>query len=268
MAYLEVEGPRRIYYERYDGSRRPVILVHGWGMSVRCWDLLLPALLDAGHTVVGFDHRGCGLSDKDFDDVSIDAIGSDVVRLVDHLGLDGVVVNGWSLGGAVAVDAAAKLGGRLGGLVLTGGATPRYLQGDGWPHGGTRDVFEQTLAALRDTRPVFLHALAGAVCHADVGAPTIEWMWQIFMQTSPRSDATLRELGDVDHRSVLPTLQAPALLLHGAHDQIVAFDTSVEAAKMLPDARLVEFDGSGHAPFLEESERYRREVLEFLDGLG
>ena len=99
-----------------------------------------------------FDHHGCGHSDKDFDDVSIEALGSDVVRLADHLGLQGVVLDGWSLGGAVVVDAAAKLGGRLAGLVLTGGASPHYLQGDGWAHGGTRDVFDQTLAALRDAR--------------------------------------------------------------------------------------------------------------------
>jgi non-heme chloroperoxidase len=268
MAYLAVDGERRIYYESYAGTRRPVVLVHGWGMSVRIWDTVLPALLEAGHQVVAFDHRGCGHSDKDFDDVSIDTVGSDVVRLVDELGLDGVVLNGWSLGGAVVVDAAAKLGGRLGGLVLTGGATPRYLQGDGWPHGGTEDIFEETLTALRDTRPEFLHGLSQAVCHAPVGTATIEWMWQIFMETSPRADATLRNLGEIDQRETLPGISAPALLLHGVHDAIVAHDIGVEAAKMLPNGRLVEFEESGHATFLEENPKYRRELLDFLSGLG
>ena len=46
----------------------------------------------------------------------------DVVRLVDHLSLDRPVINGWSLGGAVATAAVAKLGERASGLVLTGGA--------------------------------------------------------------------------------------------------------------------------------------------------
>lgn len=268
MAHLAVDGEHRIYYERYRGTGRPVILVHGWGMSVRVWDTVLPVLLDAGHEVVSFDHRGCGSSDKDFDDVSIDAIGSDVVRLVDDLGLDGVVLDGWSLGGAVVVDAAAKLGERAAGVVLTGGATPRYLQGDGWPHGGTDEIFEQTLIALRDTRPEFLHGLSEGVCHADVGRPTIEWMWQIFMQASARADATLRNLGEIDQRETITKLPMPVLLAHGLHDAIVPHDIGAEAAKMIPDARLVDFEHSGHAPFLEESPRYRQELLEFVRSLG
>lgn len=268
MAYLAVEGDRRIYYEHYSGSGRPIVLVHGWGMSVRVWDLTLPALFDAGHEVVSLDHRGCGLSDKDFDDVSIDAVGSDVVRLVEQLGLEGVVLNGWSLGGAVVVDAAAKLGDRLGGLVLTGGATPRYLQGDGFPHGGTPDIFGQTLAALRDTRPEFLHALASGVCATEVGQATVNWMWDIFMQTSARADATLAGLGDLDQRDILPKITVPTLLCHGAQDAIVPHDIGAAAAEMLPDGRLVTFENSGHAPFLEETARYREELLGFLRQLG
>jgi pimeloyl-ACP methyl ester carboxylesterase len=268
MAYLAVEGDRRIYYERYSGSGRPIVLVHGWGMSARVWDLTLPALFDAGHQVVSLDHRCCGASDKDFDDVSIDAIGSDVVRLVEELRLDGVVLNGWSLGGAVVVDAAGKLGDRLGGLVLTGGATPRYLQADDFPHGGTPDVFSQTLTALRDTRPEFLHALASGVCHAEVGQATVNWMWDIFMQTSARADATLAQLGDLDQRDILAKITVPALLCHGANDAIVPHDIGAAAADLLPDGRLVTFDNSGHATFLEETARYNQELVGFLAGLG
>ena len=71
MALLEVEPGQNIYYEHYRGSGTPVVLVHGWGMTVRCWDLTLPALLDAGNEVVAFDERCCGHSDKDFSDASI-----------------------------------------------------------------------------------------------------------------------------------------------------------------------------------------------------
>lgn len=268
MAHLAVDGDRRIYYERYSGSGRPVVLVHGWGMSVRLWDLTLPTLLEAGHQVVALDHRGCGSSDKDFDDMSIGAIGSDVVLLVEELGLDGVVLNGWSLGGAVVVDAAAKLGDRLGGLVLTSGATPRYLQGDGFPHGGTDEIFSQTLTALRDTRPEFLHGLAQGVCHADVGEATVNWMWSIFMQTSARADATLAGLGDLDQRDILPKITVPALVVHGVHDVIVPYDVGKAASELLPEGRLVTFEGSGHGTFLEETARYRQELMGFLAGLG
>lgn len=269
MAHLAVEGDRRIYYERYNvGRGRPVLLVHGWGMSVRVWDSVLPALLANGNEVVSFDHRCCGSSDKDFDDVSIDAIAADAVRLATHLDLRGVVVNGWSLGGAVAVAAAAGLGDRAAGVVSTGGATPRYVQGDGWEHGGTTEVVEQTIAALRAGRPAFLHALAEGVCHADVGVPAIEWMWRIFMQASPRADESLLNLAKVDQRDTVRGLRIPAVVMRGDHDAIVDPQIGAECARMFPNGKLVAFTESGHAPFLEEPEKYCTELVDFVNSVG
>ena len=47
----------RLHYELHgDEVGRPIVLVHGWGMSCRVWDVTLPVLLDAGHEVIG-THR-------------------------------------------------------------------------------------------------------------------------------------------------------------------------------------------------------------------
>ena len=267
MATLTVDGDKSIYYEHYTGAGRPVVLVHGWGMSCRVWDTVLPALLDAGHEVVSFDHRGCGSSDKDVPDTSIAAIAADVVALVDHLGLDHPVLNGWSLGGAVVAEAAGKLGDRLGGLVLTCGATPRYVQDDDYPHGGTVADLDATIAALRADRATFLAGLSGGVCHADVGQAVVDWMWQIFMQAGPRADSALRDLGNIDHRALLPTIAAPALVIAGTHDAIVPFGIAQVAAELLPASTFVEFESSGHAPFLEENARYRDELVRFAGSI-
>jgi pimeloyl-[acyl-carrier protein] methyl ester esterase len=267
MGRLAVGGDRAIYFEHYPGTGRPVVLVHGWGMSCRVWDTVLPALIDAGHEVASLDHRACGQSDKDFTDVSVASIAADVVALVAHLGLDRPVLNGWSLGGAVVAEAAGKLGDNLGGLVLTAGATPRYVQGDGYPYGGTPEILAQTIAALRADRATFLAGLSAGVCHANVGQPVIDWLWRIFMEAAPAADAALADLGNIDHRGLLPTVNSPALVMAGTHDQIVPFDIARVAADLLPNGRLVEFDASGHAPFLEEGDRYRSELLAFCRAL-
>lgn len=267
MATLNVDGDKAIYYEHYSGSGRPVVLVHGWGMSCRVWDTVLPVLLDAGHEVVSLDHRGCGASDKDFTDTSIAAIAADVVGLVDHLRLDRPVVNGWSLGGAVAAEVAGKLGERLGGLVLTCGATPRYVQDVDYPHGGTPADVEATVAALRADRATFLANLSAAVCHADVGQAVVDWMWQIFMQTSPSADAALGSLASLDHRALLPTITAPALVIGGTHDAIVPIGIARTAADLLPSATFAEFEASGHAPFVEENARYCDELVRFAGSI-
>ena len=107
MAYLNTEDARRIYFEYYPGNKVPVMLIHGWGMSCRVWDTTLVALQAAGHAVVSYDQRGCGSSDKDFNEVSITSSARDAVALLAHLGIERAVLNGWSLGGAIAVEAAS-----------------------------------------------------------------------------------------------------------------------------------------------------------------
>ncbi|MFC4948244.1 alpha/beta fold hydrolase [Pseudonocardia sp. GCM10023141] len=267
MALLEVEDGKHVYYEHHAGPGRPVVLVHGWAVNAQCWDTTVPALLAAGHAVVTLDHRACGRSDKDFTDTSVAAVASDVVALVERLDLRKPVISGWSLGGAVAVEAATRLGANLAGLVLTGGATPRYTAAEGWPHGGTTADVEGVLGALAADRPTTFRAVAGAVCAKPVGADVVEAMWLQFLQSGPRADATLRDLAAIDQRTLLPALTCPVLLLSGREDAFVPFDAVAASKELYADARLVEFGGCGHAPFLEDGETYRAELLSFLAGL-
>lgn len=267
MAFLEVEDGRHVYYEHHRGSGRPVVLVHGWGANSRCWDTVLGALRAADHTVVTIEHRACGRSDQDFADTSIGAIAGDVVALVAHLGLQRPVLNGWSLGGAVVVEAARRLGSDLGGLVLTNGATPRYTAADGWPHGGTPDDVEGVLAGLAADRPGTFRAVADAVCAKPVGEPAVLAIWHAFLQAGPAADASLRDLAHIDQRDILPTIDRPVLVTGGHQDGFVPFSAVAASVELFPDARLVEFEGVGHAPFLEDGERYRAELLAYLKGL-
>lgn len=264
MTFLEVEGTRHIYFEHHQGTGQPVVLVHGWGATGRCWDSIAPALLAQGHAVVVLDLRACGRSDKDFDDLSIAALGSDVARLCEHLGLVDPVVNGWSLGGAVAAEAVAALGTQAGALVLTGGASPRYTNTAGWPHGaGVADV-EGVLAAAATDRPTTFRGVASAVCVAPVSQEVEDWLWAMFLEMGPRGDESLRDLAHVDQRKLLGLLEVPVLLLHGRDDAFVPFTGAAAAAELCGDARLVAFDGCGHAPFLEHREQYLVELLGFL----
>ena len=264
MPRLAVEDDRSLYYEHHRGAGPTVLLIHGWGASCRVWDAVTAALVDAGRAVLTYDQRGCGHSDKDFaaNDVALGI--RDAVALVDHLGLDAVVVNGWSLGGAVAVGAAHALGGRCAGVVLTGGATPRYVQAPDFPHGGEAEGVAQTVAALRADRPAFLWQLATAVC-AEEPAPGInDWLRSIFWQTSPAADAALASLAQLDQRAELASLEVPVLSMIGDQDAFVDPAIGRIAAELAPQGRLSEYEGVGHAPFLERAERYRGELLEFL----
>ena len=268
MAYLNVSGERRIYYEHYPAGRVAVVFAHGWGMGCRVWDNTVACLQDAGIGVVTYDQRGCGRSDKDFPDVSIEALGTDLAALCGHLSLAAPVLNGWSLGGAVVIDAAARLGSSLAGVVLTCGATPRYTRTSDFPYGGSPADVAATVAALRADRVNFLKTLYyQGVFSRDVGDDVKHWCWQIALQASPAADASLAALASLDQRALMSRIDAPALVVVGANDAVVAPDIERAAARHLRNAQLLEMHGCGHAPFLEDPVAYHAALLRFVGEL-
>jgi non-heme chloroperoxidase len=263
MAYLTREDNKNVYYEDYGTGDAAIVLVHGWGMGVRTWDYSLPALIAAGFRVVALDHRGCGKSDKDFGDVGINAIAGDVVALVETLGLSRVVLNGWSLGGAVVVAAAAQLEDTCTGLVLTCGATPVYLQKPDYPHGGTDADLAGTLDAMGADRVNFLWALSQGICATEVTPEVERWMWEIFMESSPNAAGSLAELGPMDQRDILASLTMPILSYVAGKDAVVDPDVCRSVAQYNDNVTTIDLPESGHAPFIDETARYNQELITF-----
>ena len=268
MAYLEREDGRRVYYEDLRGPGLPVMLIHGWAMSGRIWDAVTGALTQAGHRVITFDQRGCGLSDKDFTDSSVAALAGDAVALAEALGLTSVVLNGWSLGGAVAAEAAARLGSRCAGLILTCAASPRYTRSADFEHGGTTENVLATVAAAGRNRAVFMRGVVGAVCAIPQEKPTEDWMWSLFMQSTPCADASLADLAHLDQRELLKGLATPVLAIAGGKDVFTPPAIGEAAAALAPKGRLVILTWCGHAPFIEEFDDYMHAVRGFLGELA
>jgi non-heme chloroperoxidase len=262
---IAVEGERSLYVERHGPRAAPTaLLVHGGGCNRRVWDTVVPALLADGRSVVTLDLRACGWSDQDFDAMGIPELGRDVVRVIEALGLGSVDLVGWSLGGAVVVEAALLLGPQLRRLVVVGGATPRFLYDDDYAIGMPAEGLALIRQGLADDRAAFYRGLVGLLFHQD--RPDLRaWCFDIFMSSGVRHDESIASLADVDHRTALKAIDAPTLVCHGRHDQFVALAHGEALVAGLPDARLRVFEESGHAPFLEEPAAFRAELLAFLN---
>jgi pimeloyl-[acyl-carrier protein] methyl ester esterase len=265
MAFYKTGCGRKIHFEHFRGSKRPVLLIHGWAMSTEIWASLIEQLVMAGHEVVAMDHRGCGRSDRDFEDMSIKAIASDAAGIAAKLNLSQTVINGWSLGGMIAAETASRLGERAAGLVLTCPASPRLTPASDFPYGAAPESYTQMPAALATDRAGFFHNIAGAVCAKDVGQAAIDWMWSIFMGSGPFVFQSIVDASDQDQRQLLGELKIPVLAILGGSDVFVQPEIGQQAAACAQNGRTAIFEESGHAPFLEEPDRYIATLLEFLD---
>lgn len=143
-------------------SEPPILLVHATGFHARCWDQVVRHLGD--RRVIAVDMRGHGRSGNT-PPISWDAFGQDLSALVAHLGLEGAVGVGHSMGGHTLVQAAADHPVAFSRLLLVDpvimapefyGAAPSWIEGDEHPTAKRRNnwqSWEEMFERFRDRMP-------------------------------------------------------------------------------------------------------------------
>jgi pimeloyl-ACP methyl ester carboxylesterase len=105
---VEVQPGVALHVWRWDGPRRPYLLVHGLASNARLWDGVAGDLAAAGHAVVAVDQRGHGRSAKPDDGYSVAQCADDLAAIIARLELDQPLVAGQSWGGNVVLQLAWK----------------------------------------------------------------------------------------------------------------------------------------------------------------
>jgi pimeloyl-ACP methyl ester carboxylesterase len=114
--YAELNGVN-LYFETH-GAGRPLILLHGGLGSGEMFGPILP-ILTGRHQVVTVDLQGHGRTADVDRPIDVRLMADDIAALIDHVGLDRPDVVGYSLGGGVALNTAAKFPTKVGRLVAT-----------------------------------------------------------------------------------------------------------------------------------------------------
>jgi pimeloyl-ACP methyl ester carboxylesterase len=264
MPYATCQDGTKLFYEDR-GEGQPVLFVHGWGMNADVWEASVASLGGQARCIT-VDMRGCGRSDKPLGPYPMELYAADAQSLLTELGLTDVAYVGWSMGGALGIFYMRCFGDRVSRLLLVGPASPRYTQAEGFPYGVTLEEFEGFLSALHFNRPQFLLDISRGCFHSEVPEATVQWFWNIFMQNSPQVDSNIADLARSDERESLSRISAPVTVVHGRHDQLVPFEVGQYLADHLPDGRLLEFEASGHAPFIDEQARFEEVLASFVKG--
>lgn len=122
MPYVEREGVRIHYLD--EGSGEPVLLIHGHTFDRRIWDEVAPPLVESGQRVLRPDLRGHGLSTRPVKGYHHSHHAADMAAVLDGAGAGAATVVGYSVGGAIALEMALTMPGRVRGLVLVAPVLP------------------------------------------------------------------------------------------------------------------------------------------------
>ncbi len=243
------------------GTGADVFLLHGWGLHSAVWDGFAEDLAgDVRVTAVDLPGHGGSppqgvFSLSDAVDAVLEAAPSNAVWL------------GWSLGGTVALEAAARCPDRVRRLVLMA-SNPRFVVGADWP-GMDPSVLEQFATGLADDyRGTLQRFLALVARGADGEAGTLRALRRRFAAGEPPDAGALRAgleiLRNTDLRSRLGELTMPVLAVLGERDTLVPVGIRPLLAAALRCGRVETVPAAGHAPFLSHPRVCARLLRDFL----
>jgi pimeloyl-ACP methyl ester carboxylesterase len=253
------------------GEGSPLVLLHGFTDTWRCWDLVLPSL-EREHDVLAptlAGHAGGPpLEGEELDRAIADA----AERAMDEAGFETAHLVGNSLGGFVALELAAR--GRARSVTALAPA-------GGWPQGDP--AMAQTIEYFRTTQELLAQALphVDAIVASPEGRATAT---QAYLSTAEQMSPELirhQMLAAAACPGVMPLIQyalqfgwnldaekieCPVRLVWGTADQILVLPTAAVRFReeWVPQAEWIELDGAGHCPQLD----HPLEAVQLISGFA
>ena len=257
MPYANVNAAR-IFFEQH-GSGQDLILLHGAGGNHLSWWQQVSAF-SANYRVTVYDARGWGLSRGEMA-VGRFSLGTDLVALMEHLGIERAHVVAQSMGGRAVAGLTRLAPQRLKSLVLCGTTA-----------GCTNDRVRELQDELKEARGeggLREHALAKPF---EAANPALAVLYRQINTLNParprgflgRPPATYR--GSM-HEGI-GALGVPVLFIVGEHDLITSPTMIREAQGLIPGAAFHEIKGAGHSAYFERAEEWNGVVSRFLSSAG
>lgn len=243
------------------GSGRPVVLVHGGGLTSRMWGGFIEAA-SPSLRVLTPDTRNHGGTDNPTGTFSYDLAAEDLAGFIAALGLERPVVMGYSDGGIIVQHFLLAHPGVASAAVI-GGATHRvaadqhYMDGmmAFYGYAGRGELPASALDALETNAPQFAGRLR--VLHGGDAAPD---RWRQLHQLAWPVWTTEQ----VTELSEFSAVDVPVLVVLGQNDEFFRPEDALALAQALPQGEIALIPGASHSAFRERPGIFASLVLDFL----
>ncbi|BCJ34784.1 hydrolase [Actinocatenispora thailandica] len=265
--------------EVFGADDAPVLIAHHGapGLGSRAEPRATFAPFADTFRVIVFDARGSGESGGN-EPYTHEQWAADVEGLRQWAGVERFVLAGGSYGGFISMEYAIRHPDRVSALVLRDTSADHSNDDAARRNAAASTRVRIDLAKLdrintgrvrddddlrdcwREILPLYDHVYDPAAVEAKVAATPYRYATHnyAFAHNQPHYDI----------KAQLPTITCPTLVTVGRDDWITPVACSETIVSLIPDARLVVFEKSGHSPQIEEAEQWRRVVREFLHEVG
>lgn len=258
MTDVEANGIR--LHCRFDGNpAAPVmVLCNSIAMDLQMWEPQIPPF-SARFRVLRYDARGHGRSEVPRGAYTLEQLGTDVIALLDALGIDRAYLCGLSLGGLTSLWIAARHPDRVerAAFASTGARI------------GTRELWEARaemvrtggLASLRDLQVSRFFTASFQRRHPDA----VRRAMRAFRSMSEEGYiGACLALRDADLRAMVPEIRVPSLVVVGREDVATPPSDARWLHEHLPGSELVVLDGASHLCNIERPSQFAEAVLAFF----
>lgn len=249
MPYLLDQKQKIFFTKKGHGPPPALLLIHGAGGCHLDWPLEIQRLDST--IVYAIDLPGHGRSEGSGRN-SIAEYAIDVIQLIDTLSLKQVVVAGYSMGGAVALEIGLRRIQGVIGLVLIS-------------TGATLPVGESILNLISTDYPKATDLIVKLSWSRDAPELVTARAKERLLETDQRT--TFRDFSACNTfnvREEIVSIEQPTLVISGSADKMAPIQYGRELADLLPNARLVEIEGGPHMVLLEKPTTVAAVIADFL----
>lgn len=255
MSIIVVDN-QLVHYEVL-GRGRPVLFLHGWMGSWRYWFPTMERVAEQYRTY-SFDFWGFGESRRKNTPESIQNYSAQVIRFLNELGIDRVMLVGHSMGGMVALKTAIDHPNRIVRVAAVG--APIVGDSLSW----LLKLTNQQIIANTFARTSWLRRFMFRHFLGETNDPAVSEILDDSLKSSSTTlQRSVSSMWRTDLRPELTRLNVPALIVHGGRDEVVN-PNQADLFRNIPSAKVVVMPHSRHFPFLEEPERFNETLLHFL----
>lgn len=265
--FIEVEKNVSLHVSDL-GEGTPVILIHGWPLSDAMFEYQYAALIKNGYRAIGITLRGFGQSDKPYGKYDYDVFSEDIKVVLEELQIENAILGGFSFGGATAIRFISKYNSEhISKLALFGAAAPCEVRKDDFPYGLPVDMLNNLVELNSVNRPQLVEEFGKLFAASETALPKSisAWLAGIQLQSSHYAmEQGLYMIRDSDLRTDLDKITIPTAIFHGKLDKLCPFELAEQLHKGIKNSKLVAFENSGHALFLEEQPKFNDELIKFI----